>query len=86
MRNEAADIVQDHSDELISEDLRQKAIAAGTAAWDVTRATYQQLHDKTVQYSRITDQAIRTNPYAAAGAAFGIGLMIGMCLMRKSKD
>lgn len=67
-------------------DLRQKALVAGEAAWDVTRATYQQLHDKTMEYSRITDQAIRTNPYAAVGFGFGIGLLIGMCLMRSRKD
>ena len=81
MRNEAADIVQDHPEEFLSDDLKHKAIAAGTAAWDVTRATYQQLHDKTVEYSRVTDQAIRTNPYMAVGVAFGVGLIFGACLL-----
>lgn len=82
MRNEAGDIVQDHPEEAIN-DLRHKAIAAGEAAWDVTLTAYNQLHDKTVEYSRITDEAIRTNPYRAVGIGFGIGLLVGMCLMRK---
>jgi ElaB/YqjD/DUF883 family membrane-anchored ribosome-binding protein len=80
MRNEAGDIVQDNVEELkeASREWKEKAKAAGTAAWDATRATYQQVQDKTVQYSKATDQAIRQQPYVAVGIAFGLGLLIGV--------
>jgi ElaB/YqjD/DUF883 family membrane-anchored ribosome-binding protein len=77
MRNEAGDIVQDHPDEIMQE-WKAKAKAAGNAAWDATRATYQQLHDKTFEYSKVTDQAIREKPYIAVGIAFGFGILIGL--------
>ncbi len=89
MRNEAGDIVQDELDEMkhTAEDLKAKARAAGTAAWDATKATYQQIQDKTVEYSKATDQAIREKPYAAIGIAFGIGIALGLLVTsRKSSE
>jgi ElaB/YqjD/DUF883 family membrane-anchored ribosome-binding protein len=77
MRNEAGDIVQDQSEEMAQE-WKAKARAAGNAAWDATRATYQQLQGKTVEYSKATDQAIREKPYIAVGIAFGLGMVIGL--------
>ncbi|MEO6182686.1 MAG: hypothetical protein ABIP71_06245 [Verrucomicrobiota bacterium] len=79
MRNEAGDIVQDHNEDLkeTAQEWKSKACAAGTAAWDATRATYQQIQDKTIEYSKVTDRAIRERPYAALGIAFGVGLVIG---------
>ncbi|MEO5802899.1 MAG: hypothetical protein ABIR24_05165 [Verrucomicrobiota bacterium] len=77
MRNEAADIVQDSAEELAQE-WKAKAKAAGTAAWDATRATYQQLQDRTIEYSKATDRAIREKPYVAVGIAFGVGMLIGL--------
>jgi ElaB/YqjD/DUF883 family membrane-anchored ribosome-binding protein len=79
MRNEAGDIVQDNVEELkeASREWKTKAKAAGTAAWDATRATYQQVQDKTIEYSKATDQAIRERPYVAIGIAFGLGLLAG---------
>ncbi len=80
MRNEAADIVQDQGEDLkeAAQEWKAKAREAGSAAYDATRAAYQQLADTTSEYSRATDQAIRENPYIAVGAAFGIGLLIGL--------
>lgn len=77
MRNEAGDIVQDHPEDT-GQEWKSKAKAAGTAAWDATRATYQQIQGKTREYSQATDRAIREKPYAAVGIAFGIGLVIGL--------
>lgn len=77
MRNEAGDIVQDQSEEMAQE-WKAKARAAGNAAWDATRATYQQLQGKTAEYSKATDQAIREKPYIAVGIAFGLGMVIGL--------
>jgi ElaB/YqjD/DUF883 family membrane-anchored ribosome-binding protein len=77
MRNEAGDIVQDHPEDSTQE-WKTKARAAGTAAWDATRATYQQLHGKTMEYSKATDQVIREKPYVALGIAFGFGMLLGL--------
>ena len=77
MRNEAADIVQDQTEEMAQE-WKAKAKAAGNAAWDATRATYQQLQGKTKEYSKVTDQAIREKPYVAVGIAFGCGMLLGL--------
>lgn len=77
MRNEAGDIVQDHP-----EDSAQEWKTRARAAWDATRATYQQLQDKTVEYSKATDQAIREKPYVAIGVAFGVGMLIGFLATR----
>jgi len=77
MRNEAGDIVQDSAEETVQE-WRAKAKAVGSAAWDATRATYQQLQDKTIEYSKLTDRAIREKPYVAVGIAFGVGMLIGL--------
>jgi ElaB/YqjD/DUF883 family membrane-anchored ribosome-binding protein len=77
MRNEAGDIVQDNAEELAQE-WKAKAKAAGTAAWDASRAAYQQIQDKTVEYSKATDMAIRERPYVAVGIAFGVGMLIGL--------
>ncbi len=87
MRNEAADIVQDTTDDLRDEAMewKSKAREAGTAAWDATRAAYQQLQQKTSECTEVTDKAIRENPYIAMGAAFGIGLLLG-CLMTGGSD
>jgi len=78
MKQEPKSSVQDHEEESNnSPEWRAQARAAGTAAWDATRATYQQLHDKTLEYSRATDRAIHEKPYVAIGAAFGVGLLLG---------
>lgn len=78
MRNEAGDIAQDQGEESnAAQEWKAKARAAGTAAWDATRATYEQLHEKTLEYSKATDRAIHEKPYVAIGVAFGVGVLLG---------
>ena len=60
-----------------AEDIKNKAKLAGAAAWDATKATYQQMQSKAATYSKVTDNAIRSNPYVALGFAFCIGMLIG---------
>ncbi len=60
-----------------AEDIKNKAKVAGAAAWDATKATYKQVQSKASDYTKSTDQAIRSNPYVALGFAFCIGLVIG---------
>lgn len=80
MRNEAGDIVQDELEDIknASQEWKEKARAAKTAAWDATKATCQQIQDRTAEYSKVTDRAIREQPYAAVGIAFGVGMLIGL--------
>ena len=88
MRNEAADIVQDHTDDLANSEnnLKSKARAMGNAAWDATKSTYQKVQDKTVEYSRATDTAVRENPYVSVGIALGAGFLLGLLITRDSDD
>jgi ElaB/YqjD/DUF883 family membrane-anchored ribosome-binding protein len=85
MRNEAGDIVQDSPEET-GQEWKAKARAAGTAAWDATRATYQQLQDKTIEYSKATDRIIHEKPYPAIGIAFGLGMLIGFLATGRSEE
>ena len=85
MRNEAGDIVQNHPEDSTQE-WKAKAKAAGNAAWDATRATYQQLQGKTVEYSKATDHAIREKPYVAVGVAFGLGMLVGLLATSGSEE
>lgn len=78
MRNEPTDVAQDQGEESnAAQEWKAKARAAGTAAWDATRATYQQLQDKTIEYTQATDRAIHEKPYVAIGVAFGVGVLLG---------
>ncbi len=72
--------MQDELEEMknVSQEWKSKARAAGTAAWDATKATCQKIQDRTKEYSKVTDQAIREKPYAAVGIAFGVGMIIGL--------
>ena len=80
MRNEAADIVQDHPDE--TTEWKAKARVAGTATWDATKAAYESMEKKTIEYGQATDKAIRENPYVSAGIAFGLGALLGFIFTR----
>lgn len=66
-----------------AEDWTNRTKAAGAAAMETARAAYQAAQSKAVQGAKVTDQAIRTNPYASLGIAFGAGLLLGVLLKRK---
>lgn len=65
--------------------LREKARIAGKSAVDLTKATYDQLQDRALNYSHATDRAIRQNPYTAIGCALGFGLLLGALITRRTK-
>jgi len=65
--------------------LKDKARMAGRSAMDLTRATYEELQEKAIDYSQATDRAIRQNPYTAIGCAMGFGLLLGALLTRRTK-
>jgi ElaB/YqjD/DUF883 family membrane-anchored ribosome-binding protein len=56
----------------------EKVKTAGQSAMDKISGAYDVAHEKTVAGARVTDRAIRDNPYAALGIAFGCGLLIGL--------
>jgi len=80
MTNQAADIVQETPE--ATPEWKYKARVARNAALDATRAAYQELHHRTVEYSRATDSAIRQRPYMSLGIIFGVGCLIGFLMGR----
>ena len=48
------------------------------AALESARSTCEDLQDRTVEAVKTTDQVIREHPYESIGAAFGVGLLIGV--------
>ena len=75
---EALRATSGRADEKISE-IRSRL----AAALESSKATYQQLQDKTVQAAKVTNRTIRDNPYQSIGIAFGVGLLIGVLVARK---
>jgi ElaB/YqjD/DUF883 family membrane-anchored ribosome-binding protein len=63
--------------------LRQRLSSAIESA----KATYGKVEEKTVAGAKAADKTIRSHPYEsigiAAGAAFGLGLLIGVLAGRK---
>jgi len=47
------------------------------------KATCRRLQEKAVEGAKATDKVIREHPYQSIGAAFGVGLLIGVLVMRK---
>jgi ElaB/YqjD/DUF883 family membrane-anchored ribosome-binding protein len=84
MQNDTTERIDEKLEDLneTTQEWKSKARAAGSAAMDATRAGCQQLQDKTIEYSKATDKAIRENPYVALGCAFGAGLLLGLLMMR----
>jgi ElaB/YqjD/DUF883 family membrane-anchored ribosome-binding protein len=58
-----------------------------STALDSARATYHRVEEKTVAGAKVADKTIREHPYEsigiAAGAAFGLGLLIGVLAGRR---
>jgi ElaB/YqjD/DUF883 family membrane-anchored ribosome-binding protein len=89
MRTEGANITENSPNDIPGSEWKEKAReagaatkVAGAAAWEATKAGYQELQRQTIACSKVTDQAIRGNPYVSLGIAFGIGLALGVLLNR----
>jgi ElaB/YqjD/DUF883 family membrane-anchored ribosome-binding protein len=54
------------------------------SALDSAKITYQRLQEKTVAAAKATDRVIRDHPYESLGVAFGLGLLVGVLVTRKS--
>ena len=66
-----------------AEDLATRTRNARDAAMESAKAAYQVAQAKVLAGAKATDHAIRGNPYASLGIAFGAGLLIGFLLKRK---
>lgn len=51
-------------------------------ALESAKATAHHVQDKTVEAAKATDKVIRSHPYESIGIAFGVGLLIGVLVVR----
>jgi len=85
LTNEAKDLGR-HVKEVAAEtaeDWAERTKAAGVAAMNSAKAAYHAAQVRTAAGAKATDKAIRANPYAALGIAFGAGVLIGLLIKRK---
>ena len=61
----------------------QKERNMGAAAAESARNAYFASKEKVISGAKVTDEAIRENPYTSIGIAFGVGLLIGVRARRK---
>jgi len=78
MGRDAKDAIKETADEWGS---RTKAM--GNAALESAKSTYEAAQNKAIAGAKMTDQAIRENPYKALGIAFGVGIVLGFLCKRK---
>jgi len=53
------------------------------SAMESAKVTCEKLQEKTAETARATDHVIREHPYESIGAAFGVGLLIGVLVARR---
>ncbi len=52
-------------------------------AIESAKETYQRLQEKAIAGAKATDKVVRAHPYESLGAAFGVGLLLGVLAARK---
>jgi ElaB/YqjD/DUF883 family membrane-anchored ribosome-binding protein len=70
-------------------DVSEKAREARSrlmAAVETAKESCGRLQEKAVEGAKVTDKAIREHPYESIGVAFGIGLLIGVLVGRRTGD
>jgi len=68
------------------QDLGDKGAAARerlAAALEVAKETRRRLEERAIAGAKATDKLVREYPYQSLGAAFGIGLLIGVLVNRR---
>jgi ElaB/YqjD/DUF883 family membrane-anchored ribosome-binding protein len=56
------------------------------SAIERAKVACQRLEAKTIAGAKATDKAIHEHPYPALGLAFGVGLLVGVLVMRRRND
>ena len=67
-------------------DLSERGVAARerlAAALQVAKETRQKLEERVRAGAQATDRMVREHPYQSVGAAFGVGLLIGILWNRR---
>jgi ElaB/YqjD/DUF883 family membrane-anchored ribosome-binding protein len=68
------------------QDLSEKGVAARerlAAAIEVAKETRRRLEERAIAGAKATDKFVREYPYQSLGAAFGVGLFLGVLLNRR---
>lgn len=79
----------DAAEQLIDEEAHELARATeqlratAAAATQLAQTAFEFAGEQITAGAKATDQAIRRNPYAAAGIALGVGLLVGYLIKRK---
>ena len=56
------------------------------AAMERAKDTCERLEERAAAAARATDKVIKKHPYEAIGVGLGLGLLIGVLVMRSRKD
>ena len=56
------------------------------AATEKAKEVYKRLQEQTVAAAKATDEVVREHPYQAIGIGFGLGLLVGVLVMRRRQD
>jgi ElaB/YqjD/DUF883 family membrane-anchored ribosome-binding protein len=56
------------------------------AATEKAKVLYQKLQDKTAAAAKAADETVREHPYEAIGIAFGLGVLIGVLVVRSRRS
>ena len=68
------------------ENRESELIAKLDAAIEGAKDTCERLEERAAAAARATDKVIKKHPYEAIGVALGLGLLIGVPVMRSRKD
>ena len=78
--------IRTDTERLVS-DLKDVARDAGELLKDSAngaKVTVRRLEEKAVDGAKATDRVIREHPYQSIGIAFGVGMLVGWLVTRKS--
>ena len=56
------------------------------AATEKAKEVGKRLQEQTIAAAKTTDKAVHEHPYQAIGIAFGVGLLVGVLVMRGRHD
>ena len=68
------------------EEKNSEFMAKLEAAVERAKATCERLEERAAAAARATDKVIKKHPYEAIGVGLGLGLLIGVLVMRSRKD
>lgn len=54
------------------------------AALENSKVVYGRVREKAIEGAKATDRAVHEHPYQAVGVAFGIGILVGLLIGRRS--